>query len=146
LPDSAADSAADSLPDSAADTVMFQLEAFTDGYNGGVKLTVSSAKPLRAFLNDPALPRYGTGLCADLDMRSGTLFPILNRLEAAGLLISEREQADPVALRRPLRVYYRLTGAGERFAREELAALADQLQLLAVQLRPPSPAGARNFR
>lgn len=45
-------------------------------------------------------------------MLSGTVYPILLRLEQAGWLESEWETADPVLLSRPRRRLYRLTGLG----------------------------------
>jgi len=59
---------------------------------------------------------------------SSKLYPILDRLEKAGWLSRTREGADPAAMGRPARVFYRLTAEGHRTARLELAALHDQLR------------------
>ncbi len=50
-------------------------------------------------------------------LASGTLYPILLRLEAAGWLESRWEVEDPKELGRPRRRFYRVTGVGERKAR-----------------------------
>lgn len=95
---------------------------------GGMKLTLGIARVLRSFLDDPAAPRYGTELMADLGFQSGMLYPVLHRLERGGLVASEREQFDPGKQERPARRYYRLTPDGEQYARRELAGLADALR------------------
>lgn len=55
---------------------------------------------------------------------SGTLFPILARLESAGWISSREEDGDPADLGRPRQRIYKLTGLGETAAREEIARLA----------------------
>ena len=49
-------------------------------------------------------------------LASGTLYPILLRLEEAGWLASRWEVEDPRELRRPRRRFYRVTGVGARKA------------------------------
>jgi PadR family transcriptional regulator, regulatory protein PadR len=93
-----------------------------------MKLVYLSALVLRLFLEDPGVSLYGLQLMTALQVTSGTLYPVLQRMEDEGLIASEREQADPRKLERPVRRYYRLTPAGVRYARRELAALADQLR------------------
>jgi DNA-binding PadR family transcriptional regulator len=102
-----------------------------------MKLSLISARVLRALLDDPAVPKYlgatGYGLCAELSLANGSVWPVLRKLEAEGLVISENEQPGPAGLHRQARVYFRLTEAGVRYARDVLTELADQL-------RPPEPA------
>lgn len=95
---------------------------------------MAAAKVLRAFLDDPARPCYGLELMRATGLPSGSLYPVLARLERAGWVRSSREQIDPAAEGRPARRYYELTPDGLTAARCELAALAEQL-------RPPRPAG-----
>jgi DNA-binding PadR family transcriptional regulator len=52
-------------------------------------------------------------------LASGTLYPMLARLQEQGLVTSEWERAPAVA-GRPPRKYYRLTGEGARVARRQL--------------------------
>ncbi|MGW7534075.1 PadR family transcriptional regulator [Amycolatopsis sp. NPDC054798] len=51
---------------------------------------------------------YGLELCAAAGLPSGTIHPILARLEKAGWLRSRWEQVDPSERGRPRRRYYSL--------------------------------------
>ncbi|HEY0132297.1 MAG TPA: PadR family transcriptional regulator [Allosphingosinicella sp.] len=62
---------------------------------------------------------YGYELSNSTGIRSGTLYPLLIRLEAQGYL--EAEWQPPVAAGRPPRHAYRLTAAGQALARAEAA-------------------------
>jgi DNA-binding PadR family transcriptional regulator len=93
-----------------------------------MKVTMTVAKVLRVFLEDPAVPCYGLKLMKATGLPSGSLYPVLARLERAGWVRSSREQVDPVAEGRPARRYYELTPDGLAAARCELAALAEQLR------------------
>jgi PadR family transcriptional regulator, regulatory protein PadR len=62
---------------------------------------------------------YGYELCRQADIKSGTLYPLLMRLEAQGFL--EAEWQLPTERGRPPRHAYRLTTAGHRLAREATA-------------------------
>lgn len=64
---------------------------------------------------------HGYELASLTGIKSGTLYPLLIRLEAQGYLAAEWQQ--PVASGRPPRHAYRLTAAGQRLARAEAAAL-----------------------
>ncbi len=64
---------------------------------------------------------YGYELASLTGIRSGTLYPLLIRLEAQGYLEAEWQQ--PAATGRPPRHAYRLTAAGQRLASAEAAAL-----------------------
>jgi PadR family transcriptional regulator, regulatory protein PadR len=84
-----------------------------------VKMSPPLERVLRAFLDDPAAPRYGYDLMKAAGLKSGTLYPMLGRLEDDRLVTSawETPQQDG---QRP-RKYYQLTGEGIRIARLELA-------------------------
>lgn len=71
---------------------------------------------LEALAADPAQWRYGYELGLELDLKAGSLYPILMRLGERGLLESEWETGHPPG--RPPRHLYRLTAAGVRFATE----------------------------
>jgi DNA-binding PadR family transcriptional regulator len=62
---------------------------------------------------------YGYELTTLTGIRSGTLYPLLIRLEAQGFL--EAEWQPPAAAGRPPRHAYRLTAAGRALARSEAA-------------------------
>ena len=64
---------------------------------------------------------YGYELASLTGIKSGTLYPLLIRLETQGNLEAEWQQ--PVASGRPPRHAYRLTAQGQRLARAEAAAL-----------------------
>jgi DNA-binding PadR family transcriptional regulator len=85
------------------------------------KMTMATQLVLRAFLADPAEELYGTEIGGAAGLMSGTVHPILARLEAVGWVESRWEQIDPQVAGRPARRYYRLTGAGAQQARAELA-------------------------
>lgn len=62
--------------------------------------------------------RHGYDLARATGLRSGTLYPLLIRLEAQGFL--EAEWQPPAAAGRPPRHAYRLTAAGRELARREV--------------------------
>ena len=70
---------------------------------------------------------YGYELASLTGIKSGTLYPLLIRLEAQGYLEAEWQQ--PVASGRPPRHAYRLTAAGQRLARVEAAAPGQAVSL-----------------
>ena len=72
---------------------------------------------LTALSADPSRWRYGYELGAEVGLRSGSLYPILMRLEDRGLLEASWEQTTPG---KPPRHLYRLTADGL----VEVAALA----------------------
>lgn len=85
-----------------------------------MKLTGPLERVLRAFLSDVSAHRYGYDLMKDARLPSGTLYPMLARLEDQGLVTSQWESRPDVS-GRPARKYYQLTGEGVRVARLELA-------------------------
>jgi PadR family transcriptional regulator, regulatory protein PadR len=89
-----------------------------------VKVTVPLERVLRAFLDDPTEPRYGYDLMKAASLQSGTLYPLLGRLEHQKLVASAWETPQQEG-QRP-RKYYRLTSEGIRVARLELARAARQ--------------------
>jgi PadR family transcriptional regulator, regulatory protein PadR len=101
-----------------------------------IRPTTAVAKVLTAFLVEPDAERYGLELMRATRHPSGTLYPILIRLERAGWVRARWEQIDAVQAERPARRYYRLTAHGVASARVELAALRQQLGIDAT----PSPA------
>jgi PadR family transcriptional regulator PadR len=73
-----------------------------------------------ALAEEPASWRYGYALCQQLDLKAGSVYPILMRLADRGLLETTWETEAPAG--RPPRHLYRLTGPGRVLA-EELAAV-----------------------
>ena len=87
-----------------------------------LRLTQPTLKVLRFLLERPRDGRSGAEMSKATKVGSGTLYPMLARLEAAGWLSSEWEVVNPSEAGRPRRRFYKLTGAGQNNA---LAALAD---------------------
>lgn len=88
-----------------------------------MRMTVPTARVLAALLDEPDADRYGLDLMQATGLASGTLYPILHRLQEAGWLAAAWEDVDPSAEGRPARRYYRLTGMGVEQARQALAEL-----------------------
>ncbi len=86
-----------------------------------MKLTGPLERVLRAFLADPAVPRYGYDLMKASGLPSGTLYPMLSRLQEQGLVSSAWEPPGGDGSGRPACRYYWLTDEGIESARAELA-------------------------
>ena len=56
-----------------------------------MRMTAPLQRVLRAFLEDPAAPRYGYDLMKAAGLPSGTLYPMLARLEDQELVTSAWE-------------------------------------------------------
>jgi PadR family transcriptional regulator PadR len=74
--------------------------------------SAQSIRVLRALAADPARWRYGYDLVSEVQLKSGSLYPILVRLADRGLLETSWE---PGVDSRPPRHLYRLTSAGREF-------------------------------
>jgi PadR family transcriptional regulator PadR len=77
-----------------------------------VRMSFQTLKVLEAFLENPARERSGADIHQRGGLASGTLYPILLRLESAGWLISRWEAVDPSTAGRPRKRLYRLTASG----------------------------------
>jgi PadR family transcriptional regulator, regulatory protein PadR len=90
---------------------------------------------LGALARDPAEWRYGYDLGVELGLKSGSLYPILIRLDDRGLLESSWDAGPPG---KPARHLYRLTAAGL----EEAGRLASEpgAQAEPPRVRPRRPA------
>lgn len=98
------------------------------------RMTQATLAVLRAFSEKPAEEMYGLQVCAAAGLPSGTIHPILARLEGAGWLESFWEDVDPVAEGRPRRRYYRLSAAGAARAHNALAKAEAERE--ALRMRP----------
>ena len=86
-----------------------------------IQVTLHLLRVLDAMLETPDAEHWGFELMGRTGIKSGTLYPLLARLEAAEWVESGWEMQDIPG--RPRRRYYRLTGIGETAARRELARL-----------------------
>lgn len=91
------------------------------------RVTAQTQAVLAALLEDPTTPLYGLEISNAVGSPSGTIYPILARLETAGWVESQWEDIDPAIEGRRRRRYYRLTPEGERASRDALAAVARRL-------------------
>jgi DNA-binding PadR family transcriptional regulator len=83
-----------------------------------VKLTHTTMKVLKCFMEGPRDELSGADITKKAKVFTGSLYPILIRLEGAGWLSSHWEDIDPREAGRPRRRYYRLTAHGQRQATE----------------------------
>src|SRR5277367_6340427 len=88
-----------------------------------VRLTQPTLKVLRFLLEQLHKGQSGAEISRATSVGSGTLYPMLARMEAAGWLSSEWETINPSKEGRPRRRFYKLTGVGQRTARVALAEL-----------------------
>ena len=96
---------------------------------------------LGAFLADPAAPRYGYDLMKAARLPSGTLYPLLARLEHQRLVASAWETPQQEG-QRP-RTYSQLTAEGIRIARLELAQASARRQRAPARVGRPVPGSPR---
>ena len=84
--------------------------------------------------------RHGFDILDATGLESGTVYPILRRLEHAGLVTSRWEPVrDARDAGRPPRRYYEITGAGAEALREALARHPDVRTVLTPPRGVPTP-------
>jgi DNA-binding PadR family transcriptional regulator len=88
---------------------------------------------LSALVNEPATWRYGYELGREVDLKAGSLYPILIRLCDRGLLEATWEDTPPSG--RPPRHLYRLTADGLRWAAEVATEPAPRAVTVQPRLR-----------
>jgi PadR family transcriptional regulator, regulatory protein PadR len=84
------------------------------------RLTWATLKVFRVVLHDPAGRHYGLEIGKAAGLPSGSIYPLLMRLEQAGWLTSEWESVNPKVAGRPRRRLYQLTGEGAEVGRRAL--------------------------
>ena len=89
-----------------------------------VRLTPATAKVLRRFLEDLGQPRYGFDLMQSTGLASGTLYPILARLERTGWIAGHQEDIDTATEGRPARRFYTMSADAVPTVRRALAEMA----------------------
>ncbi len=77
-----------------------------------VRMSLQTLRVLEAFLENPGEELSGADVHKRSALPSGTLYPILLRLESAGWFVSRWESINPVTAGRPRRRLYRLTPSG----------------------------------
>lgn len=99
-------------------------------------MTLPTQAVLRVLVDDPSTGRYGLQIGAETGLPSGTIHPILARLEHLGWLKSRWEDVDPRAQGRPRRRYYQLTDSGLVSARQALAEAHAARTRITTRLQP----------
>jgi PadR family transcriptional regulator, regulatory protein PadR len=79
-----------------------------------IRLTMPTQVILNTFNRRPLERLSGADIFKCTGIGSGTIYPVLIRLEKAGWLKSEKEKIDPREAGRPARTFYRLTPQGAR--------------------------------
>jgi DNA-binding PadR family transcriptional regulator len=69
---------------------------------------------LKLFIDEPRKERSGAEIIRETRVFSGTLYPMLRRLERAGWLTSSWETIDPKEAGRPRQRFYRISALGQR--------------------------------
>jgi DNA-binding PadR family transcriptional regulator len=83
-----------------------------------MRLTPQTIRVLDCLMAGKAIS--GAEISGITSLKSGSLYPILMRLESAGWVTSEWEKGDPAELGRPRRRYYSITPVGACNARKEV--------------------------
>ncbi len=104
-------------------------------------MTLPTQLVLRAMLAEPTEEMYGLQIGHVAELPSGTIHPILARLEGYGWVESRWEDIDPGKEGRPRRRYYRLSADGVENARTALARVHTPRALMS-RLRPGLAGGA----
>jgi PadR family transcriptional regulator PadR len=95
----------------------------------GRKASTATRLVFQAFLDSPSDETYGFALAEATGLPSGTIYPILRRLEEEGFIKSRWAEVDTGQQRRRRR-YYELTGEGRRAAHKATAEDRQALRLL----------------
>jgi PadR family transcriptional regulator len=106
----------------------------------GVRITLQTLQVLQVLLTDPLGEHYGLEISRDSGLPTGSIYPILTRLENAGWVTSAWEDIDESRQGRRRRRYYRLTPEGAQLARHEIEDAQHMLSARAARRRE-RPAG-----
>jgi PadR family transcriptional regulator PadR len=84
------------------------------------RMTLQTLKVLKVLFSDPLGEHYGLEIANQAGLKSGTIYPILVRLEEYKWVTSDWEEIDPVVEGRRPRRYYKLSPKGVERARHHL--------------------------
>ncbi len=96
-----------------------------------IRNTSATREVLEVFATSLGDEIYGLDIMRGTGIASGTIYPILQRLEGEGWLKSRWEDIDPAAEGRPARRLYSITGDGVAGAKRFETELADRRRSLA---------------
>lgn len=97
------------------------------------RMTMATRVVLGTLLSDVEAEWFGSQIGRIAGLPSGTVHPILARLEGLGWVESRWEDIDPSTEGRPARRYYRLTRSGAAQARQALDVVRRPLPGLAAR-------------
>lgn len=103
------------------------------------RMTLQTEAVLRVLLDEPERMRYGLEISKAADLPSGSLYPILARLERAGWVTSTWEEISQSEAGRPRRRYYSLTPNGAIWAENAITATVRRLTPSRGLVPRPSP-------
>jgi DNA-binding PadR family transcriptional regulator len=78
-----------------------------------IRISGPTLKLLKLLLESPREGRSGAAISKLTKLGSGTMYPLLQRLEIAGWIEGEWETVDPSEVGRPKRRFYKLTRSGQ---------------------------------
>jgi DNA-binding PadR family transcriptional regulator len=90
-------------------------------------MTTQTLRVLGAFTTSQPEELSGAEIAKKTGLQSGTLYPILARLEEAEWLESKWEDGDPRELGRPRRRLYTMTGFGAKSARAAYREVSEMI-------------------
>jgi len=105
----------------------------------GPKMTIPTRLVVATLMEDPTREMYGLEICAASGLATGTIHPILARLEKAGWLVSRWETIDTSLEGRPRRRYYKLNP--DALAHVQAAVHRADTKTPALARLLPRPAG-----
>jgi len=88
---------------------------------GDFRMTLQTQLVLRVLLRNARGEHYGLEVAKAVGLPTGTIYPILARLETAAWVESDWEDIDEATEGRRKRRYYRLTTLGAARARQAIA-------------------------
>jgi PadR family transcriptional regulator PadR len=91
------------------------------------RLTTQTLKVLAILMSRTQDEMSGAEIARSTKLSSGTLYPILFRLEKAGWVESRWETEEPRELRRPRCRFYQVTGVGMKEARSAFREVVSSL-------------------
>jgi PadR family transcriptional regulator, regulatory protein PadR len=105
------------------------------------RMTHNALLVLRALAAEPDREMYGFEIMRAISLPSGTVYPLLDRVEAAGWAETRAEDMIPQDEGRPRRKYYRITPEGAAAVGEEMKREAARLSALGVSVSDRQPPG-----
>lgn len=77
------------------------------------RVTVTSVRVLIFLINNEKSLLCGADIMKSLSLPSGTVYPLLHRLEAVGWVLGNKEDIVPRLAGRPAKVFYTITPKGK---------------------------------